>query len=783
MANGSDSPPQRSAPSGRKGSKKVRTGCITCKIRKVKCDETKPFCLRCTKTGRKCDGYLDPKALASRRRSKDQDARPYSSLSLLLEWASPEEQRSFHFFQQVAAPKLSGDLDAFFWKVLVLQVCQSEPAVRHAVLAVSSLYEDLMQNELNTTHKRSFALQQYNMAIACLLDQMNGSANRPIGSLLTCVLFVCIEFMQSKDRESMIHLEQGRQILVQLDKQAANSQDPDMAIIKEHLVPIYTRLSLNSFLFGGTPVAIPDSLKLLSQIPASFNSIFEARYTIYEFLDRVLRFTQRSRPLRYKKRVSREVLRGFESEQDYLFGQLSKINVAMSLFQASAAKDATDADLAGLRLYLHIVKIWIGTALSNRETDFDSHVDSFSAVVPLCATTIEAAASARQKEGHHNHYHHHHRAQATAAAPPPSRSISPPSSTGGGARDSFFFTMEANTIPPLYYVATKCRHSLIRHAAVDLLRRSPVRKENLWRADAVLPLAEHVIELEERAVQEEAGPPPTTTGPFGFPANKHDTSPEPWGHRLSELLVADAFDTTTTTTTTGMTTAASTSNPALAAAPSRPLSTTSSFRDAPFPPPLLGADAGPHGLDLDLDVPVDPAILIEAAEIAASSSQHSFGGATAFSSPDAFGGDSTTILLDVGAAPPLSEPGFLGIPAATGSASRRQETAAAETLPVRMHDVQHRHHHHYQQQRPSASPAGSSSGGAGSSPGRSQQGTQQGTQQRGSTEAPFGLPEHLRVHDVIIGPEDDGGSWIMAFRKLKGLDGDWDVRTEYVAVA
>lgn len=45
--------PQRT----RKAHNKVRTGCLTCKIRRKKCDETKPACLRCTSTGRKCDGY------------------------------------------------------------------------------------------------------------------------------------------------------------------------------------------------------------------------------------------------------------------------------------------------------------------------------------------------------------------------------------------------------------------------------------------------------------------------------------------------------------------------------------------------------------------------------------------------------------------------------------------------------------------------------------------------------------------------------------------------------
>ncbi|CAG5180958.1 uncharacterized protein ALTATR162_LOCUS9522 [Alternaria atra] len=50
---------------------KVRTGCSVCKIRRVKCDETKPSCLKCTSTGRTCEGYAPPLPRKSRtRRSK-----------------------------------------------------------------------------------------------------------------------------------------------------------------------------------------------------------------------------------------------------------------------------------------------------------------------------------------------------------------------------------------------------------------------------------------------------------------------------------------------------------------------------------------------------------------------------------------------------------------------------------------------------------------------------------------------------------------------------------------
>ncbi|QPC80346.1 hypothetical protein HYE68_011098 [Fusarium pseudograminearum] len=43
----------------RQGKPKSRSGCGTCKIRRVKCDEAKPKCSRCTKGKFDCDGYVD----------------------------------------------------------------------------------------------------------------------------------------------------------------------------------------------------------------------------------------------------------------------------------------------------------------------------------------------------------------------------------------------------------------------------------------------------------------------------------------------------------------------------------------------------------------------------------------------------------------------------------------------------------------------------------------------------------------------------------------------------
>ena len=51
----------RKAQEGRPQFSKVRTGCLTCKQRRVKCDEGKPVCRRCTVGKHRCAGYVSPK--------------------------------------------------------------------------------------------------------------------------------------------------------------------------------------------------------------------------------------------------------------------------------------------------------------------------------------------------------------------------------------------------------------------------------------------------------------------------------------------------------------------------------------------------------------------------------------------------------------------------------------------------------------------------------------------------------------------------------------------------
>jgi hypothetical protein len=84
------------------------------RIRRVKCDETKPECERCTSTGRKCDGYLT-------HAPKKTDPGPKPDLDELvvcqsINWEQGDfaERRAIDFFRCRTAPSVSSYFDADF---------------------------------------------------------------------------------------------------------------------------------------------------------------------------------------------------------------------------------------------------------------------------------------------------------------------------------------------------------------------------------------------------------------------------------------------------------------------------------------------------------------------------------------------------------------------------------------------------------------------------------------------------------------------------------------------
>ncbi|KAH6631256.1 hypothetical protein F5144DRAFT_592309 [Chaetomium tenue] len=204
---------------------KVKTGCLTCKKRKVKCDEEKPHCRRCTASGRECDGYPQDRQTAL----TTVDASPESHAVL---FASPAERRSFFYFQSRACKPLSGYFNSSFWGREVLQAAIHYPPVRHLVIAIGSAYEAFETGSLG--QEPEFTLQQCNQSIR-QLTVLSRATNPPSTEATSCILtasllFIYLASIRGNHAEAIQHVRSAAKLLQDFERSAALTQKPGDAV-------------------------------------------------------------------------------------------------------------------------------------------------------------------------------------------------------------------------------------------------------------------------------------------------------------------------------------------------------------------------------------------------------------------------------------------------------------------------------------------------------------------------------------------------------------------------
>lgn len=228
---------------------KVRTGCITCKERRVKCDELKPACLRCTRAGQLCKGYRfllreprPPKPDPVIRRLLPRRTPSQSGgLAITVGRALPSlrlhgpDVLYFEFFRSQAAKELSGYFPSPFWFRTVLCETLTDPCIRHAILALGAASYPLVARDrrlpLSSSSDATFgvhgraAICHHTKALALFREMMaRGIENFPSRSAFIVIpLLVAFTMLQSnnlaaeallsglKALQEVCHIWQGEQ--------------------------------------------------------------------------------------------------------------------------------------------------------------------------------------------------------------------------------------------------------------------------------------------------------------------------------------------------------------------------------------------------------------------------------------------------------------------------------------------------------------------------------------------------------------------------------------------
>ncbi|KAL9619619.1 MAG: hypothetical protein Q9160_005806 [Pyrenula sp. 1 TL-2023] len=580
---------------GRKGGPHSKKGCTTCRQRHIKCDESRPACFRCTSTGRQCDyGFLDR---SSRSRTGSPDAvnligrststPPVPSIIGLLPQGNRDDFRYIQFFHLRSAPALLGyyEGDQPFWSKLLLQASFTDAAVRHAVVAVSftfELFEKAQSEGFSSTQQgsgwnrmegegfkayleskpveRDFILRQYNHAIRSLTQREPGCCPSKEVILITCVLFICLEFLRENVEGALMHLSSGLQVLRMKQGTGLATPEPesspspppiasanpypsdsgvppDQTESNTMLRPPATNKSRSvSQAANGSRSVSPAAKKAGSNSPALQDSheIGTMMLPLFFRLSCLASFF--GKPM-FDKISSDVDLQDLSIPPS--FPSLTEAHNAMTIIltrtfafyrqctpsrYARAVSD-TSAFFPTSRLSKgrHRTAEHTKSILTARLTAWSSSFTSFLAsnIADLSSPSLRTVSYLKSLKHILNIFlgtcfspyeiaYDAHLADfkaivsyATSLADvhpgdDSSSSSSSAAEVGGGtvSGSSTSFTFEMGIVPNLYWAAIKCRHHAVRWRAIRLLRRCR-RREGLWDSALDARVATKVVELEE----------------------------------------------------------------------------------------------------------------------------------------------------------------------------------------------------------------------------------------------------------------------------------------------
>ncbi|KAJ6439267.1 hypothetical protein O9K51_07152 [Purpureocillium lavendulum] len=207
---------------------KVKTGCATCRTRKVKCDENKPFCQKCVRTGRNCDGYESPFRLVTSQSINTQacDTKSGAGVQPMRPSVTEITPQDIDLLNRYFSTKTMFDvtLDCDEEAKQVLQASLTDLPIRHAVSSLRALRDHLetsgdvaaSDSPQNPSYGYDYGIQQYGMALKGLASSLSSPAYRHLKSaLLCCQIFISIEQVRGDYNAMAQHIVQGLRIMHQ----------------------------------------------------------------------------------------------------------------------------------------------------------------------------------------------------------------------------------------------------------------------------------------------------------------------------------------------------------------------------------------------------------------------------------------------------------------------------------------------------------------------------------------------------------------------------------------
>ncbi|PKS05174.1 hypothetical protein jhhlp_008542 [Lomentospora prolificans] len=440
------------------------------RIRRVKCDETRPNCRRCVSSRRTCDGYL-PANVTLNRRSLADLVRQTPSLGPAAQTLAPVLRQSpdpklsaldatfFDMFRLRTGPGTASLLPSSFWTHDLLKLAHIEPAVWHATLSLGALHHHWEADQelrrasaplvpyytpSNTQVERE-ALSHYFRAISLAKDIKDTAALRSLS-----ITLVAIANILGRWSDCRTHLFGGLRLLDREDARSQGEVDSTAEMLE--------RLDLQAMSFSDSqapyPYGDPVWLKSLHRKLHDTDTISNHGQAATLLFALLRQFILTSASLAEEK----SSLEAFQLDLLTIISDLVAWERKMEILESNHPQPSISS--VCIRLYHAQLRLWLLAFLDGPEErwDTDECLFYFEYLIDLAEELITMY-------------------EAQSATP---------------------FSLEPAVIAPLFSAAHRCRHPQLRWRAIHLLR-SCNRQEGMWSSVGAAAVVERVVLMEERA--------------------------------------------------------------------------------------------------------------------------------------------------------------------------------------------------------------------------------------------------------------------------------------------
>jgi hypothetical protein len=381
------------------------------------------------------------------------------------------ERRSLDHFQQRTALEIPGPFRSELWSIILPRVAQHEPAVRHAIFALSTMHESYATEDADRSIMLSdWSSHHYSKALRLAVRITDPSQSFDT-LLLTSLVFCALDSMKGQFDQSLQHAVSGIKII-------ARGRDPSSAppIPDDVLPQVFLALQTQAMELGDLRVFRSHSgpVQIFPPVPRQFSSTEDAFCSMQVIINKMIlffdRFEDASKHLVF---IPPEVPEALLPEFEHTHNQFRQWNDAMDQVKTTDGDDNNQymAYLL-LKIYQSVLKI-IFTTLEHNVPDIDSFQAEVRAVLKLIEVFLQSQGDFSSVDLHRE------------------GNSSPDETT----RQRKVFSMSLGVVPLLFEIAIRTRSFELRSESTRLLA-SCNRREGVWDSKAAMRLAERLIQLQ-----------------------------------------------------------------------------------------------------------------------------------------------------------------------------------------------------------------------------------------------------------------------------------------------